>query len=185
MGCSADLTSFFPLEWSALSGLCRIQIWVGHSAASFSNVSNSLSPFLESMSWSIVGSVFSRFKTEYLLNNEVGGHVYRWPTVYCPSGKPNLVASTFKIVVASPSASIYTIVMPLNTIVWAWHWQGLKCSLHGQGWPYLKHFPSARALLMSIETPCPLNILGCFKWIAVDEEGTGVDRGGRAMKGCW
>jgi len=74
-GCSADPTSLLPLEWSALLDLCRIWIWVGHSAASFSSISDPLSPFFASMSQLIVGLIFSRFKTEYLLNDVIGGHV--------------------------------------------------------------------------------------------------------------
>ena len=37
---------------------------------------------------------------------------------------------------------------------------------------------------MSIGTPCPPNVPGWFRWIVVDEEGTGVDGDGQATKGC-
>jgi len=107
----------------------------------------------------------------------------RRPSIYCPSGKPGLAASTFKIAAASPSAFVYSMVTPLNTMVRACHWRGLKCSLHGHGCPHLKHFPLVQALLMSIGTPCPPNIPGWFGWTVVDEEGAGADGRGQALKG--
>jgi len=71
---SADPTSLLPLEWSAPLGRCKIWIWVGRTAASFS-VSDSLSPFLELISQLTVGSVSSQGKTEYLLCDVNDGHI--------------------------------------------------------------------------------------------------------------
>ena len=91
--------------------------------------------------------------------------------IYSSFGKPSL---TLVMATSSSSTVVYSIFWPQYWKLRTWQARGLKWSLQGHGFPHLKHFPSAHALLMSIGTPpWALKVPGWFRWTSVF--GVGVE----------